>query len=47
MVQRRVVRPDAKQLANDLIELSWVSIGKKYNVSDNAVRKWAKSYGII
>jgi len=24
-----------------------VSLGKKYGVSDNAVRKWCKSYGII
>lgn len=27
--------------------MSWTSIGKKYNVSDNTVRKWAKKYRLI
>lgn len=46
-VQSRVVsRPDKTQLENDIANMSWVSIGRKYGVSDNAVRKWAKGYGI-
>lgn len=26
---------------------SWTSIGRDYGVSDNAVRKWAKGYGLL
>jgi hypothetical protein len=26
---------------------SWASVGRDYGVSDNAVRKWAKKYGLI
>ncbi len=35
-------RPE--QLLADLRELSWVAIGRKYGVSDNAVRKWLRRY---
>jgi uncharacterized protein YjcR len=31
----------------DIEEMSWVDIGKKYGVSCNAVRKWARKYGLI
>ncbi len=41
--QRRVERPTEEQLKADLASLSWTAVGKKYGVSDNAVRKWAKS----
>jgi len=27
--------------------MSWCAIGRKYKVSDNAVRKWARKYGLI
>lgn len=38
-------RPSAIQLIEDLKECrSFLQIGKKYNVSDNAVRKWCKLY---
>lgn len=26
--------------------MPFVQIGKKYNVSDNAIRKWAEHYGL-
>jgi hypothetical protein len=26
---------------------TWVGTGRKYGVSDNAVRKWARSYGLL
>jgi len=26
--------------------MSWTAIGKKYGVSDNAVKKWARKYDI-
>ena len=40
-------RPTKKQLEKMLETMSWCAIGRKYNVSDNAVRKWAKKLGIL
>jgi hypothetical protein len=46
-VDRKTKRPPLKQLIEDFQELkSFVQVGKKYNVSDNAVRKWLKVYQI-
>jgi hypothetical protein len=42
--RRQVERPSYEQLLADLAELSWVSVGAKYGVSDNAVRKWMRRY---
>lgn len=44
---RVVERPTKNQLIQDINNMSFVKIGKKYGVSDNAVRKWAKQYEII
>ena len=44
---RKVERPTKEQLAEDIINLSWTAIGKKYGVSDNATRKWARKYGLL
>jgi hypothetical protein len=41
---RKVPRPSYEQLAADLRELSWIAVGAKYGVSDNAVRKWMRAY---
>lgn len=44
--RRKVERPD-KELLSDLIQrLSFTAIGKMYNVSDNAVRKWCSYYNL-
>jgi very-short-patch-repair endonuclease len=43
---RKVERPSKEELEKMIKEMSWTAIGKMYNVSDNAVRKWARSYGI-
>ena len=41
-------RPSLEQLKNDFSILkSYVKVGEKYNVSDNAIRKWIKSYNKI
>lgn len=41
-------RPSKEELEQDIKDIKYfVQIGKKYGVSDNAVRKWAKSYGIL
>ena len=44
--QRRVERPDKDTLIKELTESSFLGVGQKYGVSDNAVRKWCKIYGI-
>lgn len=45
---RRVKRPSRRKLERLLGEgMNWSSLGRKYLVSDNAVRKWAKSYQIL
>ena len=49
MGQRKVVRPNKEEL-EELIKdkkIPFVHLGKLYGVSDNAVRKWAKKYGIL
>lgn len=45
--QRHVDRPTKEQLTCDIDGLSWVAIGRKYGVSDNAVRKWARYYKLL
>ena len=33
-----------EQLLADLAAMSWLAVGAKYGVSDNAVRKWLRRY---
>jgi Zn finger protein HypA/HybF involved in hydrogenase expression len=40
--RRKVERPIREQLIEELKTNSYVSLGKKYGVSDNAIRKWLK-----
>ena len=42
--RRKVARPAYEQLVADLREMSWLAVGRKYGVSDNAVRKWVRRY---
>jgi hypothetical protein len=44
---RKVARPAKDELALMVETMNWRSIGKKFGVSCNAVRKWARSYGLI
>jgi ribosomal protein L37E len=44
--KRKVEWPDKDSLIADLKHLPMTHIGKKYGVSDNAVRKWIKFYEI-
>ena len=41
---RKVIRPSYEQLLEDSKNMSIVAIGKKYGVSDNAIRKWINVY---
>jgi hypothetical protein len=45
--QRRVSRPSKEQLCEDIKQENWSALGRKYGVSDNAVRKWARSYKLV
>lgn len=42
--RRKVERPPYEQLMADVDAMSFVAIGRKYGVSDNAVRKWIRWY---
>jgi hypothetical protein len=43
---RKVERPNIDMLKKDLNSMSLLSIGKKYGVSDNTIRKWMKRYNL-
>lgn len=40
--QRKVERPSKEQLLKEVQESSYFAVGRKYGVSDNAIRKWLK-----
>ena len=42
--RRKVERPAYEQLRAELESMSFVAVGRKYGVSDNAVRKWIRGY---
>lgn len=41
-LQRKVERPNLGDLVKDVQELGYSATGRKYGVSDNAIRKWLK-----
>lgn len=48
MGQRKVHRPSRAQLARDIRSIGkWTVIGAKYGVTNTAVKKWARRYGLI
>jgi hypothetical protein len=42
--RRKVERPPYEQLIAEVEATSFLAVGRKYGVSDNAVRKWIRSY---
>ena len=44
---RRCTRPCLEELRELLGSTSWLALGRKYGVTDNAVRRWARAYGIL
>mgnify|MGYP000573677090 CR=1 FL=1 len=42
--QRKISRPNKEQLNKEINELGYCGVGRKYGVSDNAIRKWKKYY---
>lgn len=48
IAQRKVKdRPTKSQLKKLLGKMSYSALGRKFGVSDNAVRKWAKGYNLV
>lgn len=43
---RKTEKPDKEYLKKLIVTKSFTDIGKMFGVSDNAVRKWCKSYGL-
>jgi hypothetical protein len=41
---RKAERPPYEQLVREIAETSYVAVGRKYGVSDNAIRKWLRAY---
>lgn len=41
---RKIERPSYNQLIKDISDLGYLATGRKYSVSDNAIRKWKKWY---
>jgi hypothetical protein len=41
---RKVARPPHAQLVREVHALGWSAVGRRYGVSDNAVRKWRRQY---
>jgi hypothetical protein len=42
--KRKIERPPYEQLLKEVSDTSYLATGKKYGVSDNAIRKWIKIY---
>jgi hypothetical protein len=41
---RRILRPSYEQLVREIDALGYAGVGRRYGVSDNAVRKWRRTY---
>ena len=44
--QRIVLRPSRKVLKAEVRQESFLSLGRKYKVSDNTIRRWCKAYNL-
>jgi len=47
IMRRKTEWPSQEQLEKDLENMSFRAVGKKYGVSDNTVRRWAKKYNLL
>jgi hypothetical protein len=41
---RKVERPSYEQVMEDVRTMSFLAVGRRYGVSDNAIRKWIRWY---
>ena len=44
--QQKVLRPSREVLKEEIRQFSFTYLANKYGVSDNAIRKWCKRYGL-
>lgn len=44
VARRTVERPPYEQLLEEIASTSYLAVGRKYGVSDNAIRKWVRQY---
>jgi transposase len=42
--RRRVLRPPMTRLLEEVVALGYAGVGRKYGVSDNAIRKWLRDH---
>lgn len=42
--KRKIERPSLEQIQKEVLEFGYSGTGRKYGVSDNAIRKWIKTY---
>ena len=42
--RRQVVRPPYGRLVADIDALGYAAVGRRYGVSDNAIRNWRRAY---
>lgn len=45
-LQRKVERPSREVLKEEIRSAPFLTLGKEYGVTDNAIREWCKSYGL-
>lgn len=46
IAQQKASKPTRKELKKLIRTTSFIELGRRYNVSDNAIRKWCKSYNL-
>lgn len=46
LLKRKVVRPDRDKLKSLIRSMPFVQIGKEFEVTDNAIRKWCDEYSL-
>jgi hypothetical protein len=44
LARRRAERPAYEQLISEIETLGYAAVGRRYGVSDNAIRKWRRAY---
>jgi len=44
VLRRRIERPPYEQLVAEIEAAGYLAVGRKYGVSDNAIRKWRRAY---
>ena len=44
LASRKAERPPYDQLVREIAETSYLAVGRRYGVSDNAIRKWVQAY---